>query len=662
MRTSRESSYNSAGFDGALGGMSEGGMRPSPRLDYRKREALSSLAKWSLLIAGLLLFSFWAGVSRQQHKTLEGVDAPYYFVEHFLSVLLATLPAMAMPRFLFPRLRNRDEDPVSLLRNWMVAGFATAALFYASLSPLRNYAESQMLQIPFPYFAALNPIKKFNNAVPDANKLIDAENKSKSPDKQKRRITPIADSLSALKYMDDHNANIEEGREPDKNAKIYSDSNLYLYNVYAPRVWSHWLYYRMPLAILCALLGFLSVGLLSHREGKSVGATIGITLLQVALLAALLYGVMQGVRLLLQNAAAPYVLGALSALLFLFSAGVLAWAFHVDRGVRRLQREGKETGIAGEGMQLTLTMVGGASSGKTCFLAGAFRQWSEEETGRIKIKSNPQSGDSRNLESISDQLYSAKTFPLGNISCSHYGFHLMLGEQVVARFTILDYPGGVIAGDNPDPAAEPAFWKRVNQTDGVVLLADMSQIRRKFRYKDDPAVRRAYKDVLQKVALRNGANRVVPVALVLTKVDEYKDPIDEKIHYSDMRDGLEDYEYLALELHWTNLCKPPHGSGVVRFRRFFCSAIRRSSPHKDSDGHIDMKQPFGIHELYQPKPEGCLAPLLWICANAMRWNVTLYDDLAGWLWGGSRKARKRMEAILELEALANSMATKIYER
>lgn len=611
--------------------LTDNAMRPSPRLDPVRRAMLSSLAKWMLLLAGLLLFGFLVGISRQQNSIGEGAGVSYYLAEHFISVLLATLVAMGLPLILLPRVFWQSEDLTDAARKWMITGIVTATLFYGSILFTRQYAREQI----------------YRNVSSGVLKEI-ANSRLRNPNASAK--TPV----DVLKGFAGYNRN-----HPDKPPK--TDPSLALYALFAPDGWSEWSRSRLPLALVCAFFGFLSVSLFSQRHNSSArkrGRFLWQTLVQVPLLGLPLFSIMGGVRIMMKSPLTPYILGGFALILFLFSLGVVCWAFSADRTLRALQREGKVTGVAGNAMQLTLTLLGGSSSGKTTLLAGAYRQWTEENTGQIEIIPDPQSPDSATLESVSDLIYIKKLFPPGNLSCSSMGFQLCLDGQTIAYFTLLDYPGGVVSGDNPDPLAEAVFWNRVRHTDGLLLISDMSQIRRKQRYQDDSKVRRAYKTALQTVAKRNGANRIVPVALVHTKVDEYK-ASDDSIRYTDMSAGLESYGYLGLEEHWKEHTKPPKGPGISRYRTFFCSAIWYSTPKKDSEEQIDTLAPYGFSDVYQPKPAGCLAPLLWICANAMRWNVTLYDDLTGWLWGGSRQAKKRMEAILEMESLANSMETKI---
>ncbi len=118
-------------------------------------------------------------------------------------------------------------------------------------------------------------------------------------------------------------------------------------------------------------------------------------------------------------------------------------------------------------------------------------------------------------------LYTHSYLPPGTVSCQDLPFELWLENECVARFNLLDYPGGALVDAAPDPKDVEEFWHRAAESDGIVLVADMSHARRGQRDDDWMDIMNRYKTVLQLVLERNGKNRVVPVALVLTKVDEY---------------------------------------------------------------------------------------------------------------------------------------------
>ncbi|MCX6381138.1 MAG: hypothetical protein NT023_16980 [Armatimonadetes bacterium] len=124
--------------------LTDNAMRPSPRLDPVRRAMLSSLAKWMLLLAGLLLVGFLVGISRQQNSIGEGAGVSYYLAEHFISVLLATLVAMGLPLILLPRVFWQSEDLTDAARKWMITGIVTATLFYGSILLTRQYAREQI--------------------------------------------------------------------------------------------------------------------------------------------------------------------------------------------------------------------------------------------------------------------------------------------------------------------------------------------------------------------------------------------------------------------------------------------------------------------------------------------------------------------------------------
>ena len=226
----------------------------------------------------------------------------------------------------------------------------------------------------------------------------------------------------------------------------------------------------------------------------------------------------------------------------------------------------------------------------------------------------------------------------------------------MARFNFLDYPGGALVGNALDAAAINQFWNRVDETDGIVLVADMSYLRRYQHETDFMEVMNAYKRVMERIIKRNGRNRVVPVALVLTKCDEYVDPVSGEVRHDDIFRALTTFGYDELERLWKNLNKR-EGPGFVEYSIWPTSAISYSRPRVDSTGREDLRQPFEIAPPPPPiAPTGCASPLLWISAKAMRWNVTLFCDMMTFLFGSSPKRKRHIEAIMELENVATRRA------
>ena len=58
----------------------------------------------------------------------------------------------------------------------------------------------------------------------------------------------------------------------------------------------------------------------------------------------------------------------------------------------------------------------------------------------------------------------------------------------------------------------------------------------------------------------------------------------------------------------------------------------------------------------------CAAPLLWLAAKVMRWNVTMFCDVTSFIFGASPMVRTRIEATLELERVADALAISPRER
>ncbi len=608
-------------FEDVLEESDTGKERISPRLDPMRRMGLSSFAKWAFLMALIMGMGCYVGISKNLNTTPQKVEVAYYLVEHFASILLATFLGILLPTVASSGRNQQDTDPASIARNAIIVGFIMGTLYYASILGLKAYA--------YPH--------------------LPPPNTSTSQSAVGGNPATNTNSTSSL---------------TDPDSKKYES----MYLVQTPQ---EWLRYRLPLALISAIIAFTCKELLAYRgslKRENTFYLVFMNAVQIVILLSVLYPLMYAIRELMKFPATAFALGAISAVSLASSVGVLLWGLSADSKLRELQKKGdrRAGGIAGDGMQLTLTLVGGSSSGKTCFLAGAYQEWNTALPAQVAIESSTKDGirdDIIELDKIADHIYIDREFPIGTVGVRKFGFQLLYEEEVFARFSILDYSGKAVSGgtdsDDVDTESERELKKRIEQTDGLILIADMSQIRRNKPYNDMTRVRKAYQDTLRKVAHRNGNSRVVPVALVLTKVDEYKDPDDDSIRYRDMEGGLKSFGYLDYESKWKAFCQPPKGPGIVRFRRFFSSAIWHSTPHKDESGNEDKSIGYEISKALLPTPNGCLAPLLWICANTMRWNVTLYDDLAGWLWGGSRKAKRRMEVILELERLASSMETKV---
>jgi hypothetical protein len=313
---------------------------------------------------------------------------------------------------------------------------------------------------------------------------------------------------------------------------------------------------------------------------------------------------------------------------------------------------------------MTLTVIGGRESGKTVLLAAAFYEWSTQNIGNLRITPATDAvladtaGSVGNLEAVARELYVDNQFPVGTVSTQNLPFDLNIGNERIARFTFLDYPGGAIAGRVADQRIVQDFWNRVEDTDGIILIADMSYVRRAHKDSDWLEVRNAYRTVMQRLVDRNGKRRVVPVALVLTKCDEFVNPATGHIDMVALKAGLKEFQYDELEEEWRRL-NAEAGPGFAEFTTWITSAITYSEPQKGADGRADFSKPFRIAPPPPTiTPTGCASPLLWMCSKVMRWNVTAFYDISTFLFGSTPRVRRRVDAILEMERIAEDRAGK----
>jgi hypothetical protein len=439
-----------------------------------------------------------------------------------------------------------------------------------------------------------------------------------------------------------------------------------------------WLKWRLPLLLFASVLAvFAARSMAIRRESlvsSGVGAAVAQVIVQSLLIALLERPIEQGFRELTQGQKSPtlaLVFGLLSLVLFLGSAAIIFWAATADENISNLKRR-RATGIVDgtNPVELTLTVVGGRESGKTVLLAGAFYEWSTQNLGNLRITPaaagsidplGAVSGGANPVVSLDDvarELYINYQFPVGTVSSQSLPFDLSLGQDKVARFSFLDYPGGAIAGRVADSRVVNEFWERVDDTDGLILIADMSYVRRNRKDSDWLEVRNAYRTVMQRLVDRNGKRRVVPVAMVLTKCDEFVDPNTGLIDMAQLEAGLKEFQYDELETEWRKM-NADHGPGFAEFTTWITSAITYSQPQKGPDGRPDPKRPY---QLAPPPPTitptGCASPLLWMTSKVMRWNVTLFADLGTFLFGSSPAVRRRIEAVLETERIAEERAAK----
>ncbi len=436
-----------------------------------------------------------------------------------------------------------------------------------------------------------------------------------------------------------------------------------------------WLRWRLPLLLFASILAVFAARSLAIRRESLVSTGAGKATAQIivqALLIALLERPLETMlRSLTKSPGLAMIFGSLALILFLGSAAIIFWAATADENLTSLKKR-RGTGVVDgtSPVELTLTVVGGRESGKTVLLAGAFYEWSTQNLGNLRITPaaagaidplGAVTGGGNPVVSLDDvarELYINYQFPVGTVSSQSLPFDLSLGQDKVARFSFLDYPGGAIAGRVADSRVVNEFWERVDDTDGLILIADMSYVRRNRKDSDWLEVRNAYRTVMQRLVDRNGKRRVVPVAMVLTKCDEFVDPNTGLIDMAQLEAGLKEFQYDELETEWRRM-NAERGPGFAEFTTWITSAITYSEPQKGPDGRPDPKRPY---KLAPPPPTitptGCASPLLWMTSKVMRWNVTLFADLGTFLFGSSPAVRRRIEAVLETERIAEERAAK----
>jgi GTPase SAR1 family protein len=422
-----------------------------------------------------------------------------------------------------------------------------------------------------------------------------------------------------------------------------------------------WLKYRLPLVAVSSLIAMFIGRFLALRQEGVVGGGVGAvwqTILQAVLTGLLVRPLELGIiAMTVAGKWVPLVLGAGAILFGAAALGIITWAASADAKLLSLRGRGKSGVNDGGPVDMTLTVIGGRESGKTVLLAAAFYEWTTQGLGNLRITPAEDSrGDGnagiRSLELVARELYINQQFPVGTVSTQNLPFELWMDDDKVARFTFLDYPGGAIAGNVADKRYVEEFYERVQDTDGIILIADASYVRRGRKEQDWIDVRNAYREVMQRIIRRNGKNRVIPVALVMTKCDEYVDANTGHIDMGALQAGMEDFEYTSLEDEWRALCAKD-GPGFAEFTTWVTSAISYSQPQLDRNGLPDYTKPFEIAPPPPPiKPTGCASPLLWMTSKVMRWNYTIYSDIRRFVMGSSPKVRNRVDAILEMEQVA----------
>jgi hypothetical protein len=572
------------------------GRRPSPTLDPIARARVSRTAKW-VMLAGILLLVAWLPAIIGKAARVGGADAGAVNIAAIMAATIyGTVIATGLPRLLIPNLFGKWHEPVEALRDWIIVGVSTGILYVAFIFGIKTISK--------------NPAETF----------------------------------------------------------------------------AEWMIWRMPLLLVASVISLFVGRALAIRRESVLSSEVGKGFLQIAIPAVFLVVLERVLEKGFGQLAEEQfkflvpLLGGGAGLCAAVALGIITWAATADASLSQVRRK-RGAGAISDGtgpVDITLTVIGGRESGKTVLLAAAFYEWSTQQIGDLRIAPAEEvraeetiqlngsngaapatsKGGAANLEDIARELYVNNQFPVGTVSTQNLPFELYINDDKIARFTFLDYPGGAIAGRVANKQIVEEFWDRVADTDGLVMIADMSYVRRAQKDADWIQVRQAYLEVMQRLVERNGKRRVVPVALVLTKCDEFVDPNTGQIDLAALREGLMNFQYDDLEHQWREL-NAKSGPGFVEFSTWITSAITYSVPQMDRNGLPDFTKPFIIAPPPPPiTPSGCAAPLLWICAKVLRWNVTVFYDISTFLFGSSPKVRRRVDAVLEMERIAEERAGK----
>ncbi len=423
-----------------------------------------------------------------------------------------------------------------------------------------------------------------------------------------------------------------------------------------------WMHERFGLACFASFVGIL---LAQYRaiapEGlRSRGyAAPFLVLLQVVLMGWSFWYTTWGVRNLLLDPSARQVCLITCILALFVGLSILFVAYSQEKDLYHAQREGKpESGISSIDMVMQVTIIGGRHSGKTCCLAGAYQESVDAIAfPNIQIESMLASGvlgeaasPLKTLKELADQIYTPNVtpnLPPGSASCSHHAFRLKYRNTPVAEFKILDYPGEIIRGNWHDPKDIEDFNNRVQYTDLLLLVVDMSALRLREGASDAKEIITKYRNYMQQIAFRNGSRRIVPVALVLTKADEFRD--GEGLDTAAIESTLQLYGFDQLEELWKSLAYEPEGPKYFQFSTWYSSAFTETEPRTIRSDGKDQTLYYPLSGL---KPTNCLAPIFWLCSQGMRWNYTVVGNLWGWIWGGSKTDREFRKAMLYMEQRA----------
>jgi len=322
----------------------------------------------------------------------------------------------------------------------------------------------------------------------------------------------------------------------------------------------------------------------------------------------------------------------------------LIWAGFLDIRMKRFHPDDTGAMLGNSAfVPLSIAIIGGPQSGKSVLLAGAYYEWMttrSDQTHILQIRpltegSQPSQGNSE-IEKVVRDLYETHPyrFPLGDVECKKLSFEVVVNDRTVATISFLDYPGGLLTGQSIPAHIGEEFWTHLKKADGLVLIADMSYARREMREPGFINLPSVTQDVMRQLAETNGTTRILPVALVYTKCDEYFDPRTREFNRDLYTDRIQQYEYDKLKTQWESYTAEKHQK-FTQFSSWPSSAVLHTVPRTLTNGLPDDTQPFVIAQTPAPEPWNCAGPLMWITAKIMRYNISLFHDLLRTMVGGS---------------------------
>ncbi|HLJ55400.1 MAG TPA: hypothetical protein VKT77_10200 [Chthonomonadaceae bacterium] len=439
-----------------------------------------------------------------------------------------------------------------------------------------------------------------------------------------------------------------------------------------PKPGADWLTWRGVPAVLCGVMAFALTSAFRRKENKGLCPLPVQWLIQAVLILLAFSPINTVLDRYSQLGIVPAIVAIAGAIFCLTIFVALIIAYTQDSRVVELQQHGVRAGSGPANM--TITVIGGRSAGKTTFLAGAYWQWEMEKDlmgpfvieplySQAVVPAVERAGDwsqpqiDYDLRTVAENLYQDRKLPAGNVSCQDLPFELRLRgknaakQHTVARFSVLDYPGGAVTGIAANEAIQ-YFQNHIRNTDGLLLIADMSYARRGLKDADFLAVMQAYNAIMDLVLDCNGSNRVVPVALVLTKIDEFFNEQTNSYDTRAMEACLSDAGYGRLESYWKKQCQQVGASPVI-WSQFYTTALTYTHP---ADNDPARRLPYVMSDPPPAlRPSGCSTPLLWLTREMLRWNVTLATSLTTFLLGSSARYRRQVQAIDELETVIARM-------